>query len=174
MHTLSGMLEDNEQSWTKTLQGMAERFRGLRVQRKVEHKALCDETGLTSSAIKTLEGTGEPFGPKGPSIVAVMTLARYYGVSLDWLMGHADDETIIPAGYRIVDVVLCENIKRAKSKRALEGMYPDDVIKEGTLLYDIKVPANRKVFHPDDPKYLALERKVRAKLDALKWWKRMP
>lgn len=168
--TVSSMLEDKVPE--DCLQGMTERFRGLRVSRGLKLDDVVEQTKLGIATIQRLEGTATKegsFGPYGPGMRAVVRLAQFYGVSLDWLLGLAEDTNVLPAKYRLVDMDLVREIRRSDSRTELETRCRKEIIKAPGLLYDLEIPENRKVYHPDEPRYLELEVEVEGKLEDLGW-----
>ena len=57
----------------------------MRLSRGMSQEKLAKETGLSQSAIAFWEK-----GQRVPNALAVITLARYFGVSSDWLLGLED------------------------------------------------------------------------------------
>ena len=62
-----------------------ERLKELRIERGITQAQLAQETGLTISAISKWEQ-----GSRVPSAQVIITLAKYYGVSSDYLLGITD------------------------------------------------------------------------------------
>ena len=61
----------------------SEILKELRLDRGLTQAMLALETGLSQSAIAYWET-----GQRGPSVLAVLTLARYFGVTTDYLLGE--------------------------------------------------------------------------------------
>lgn len=51
-------------------------------------KTVAQNTGVTASLISDIEATASK--PRNVSYLTVATLSKYYGVSIDWLVGHTD------------------------------------------------------------------------------------
>lgn len=63
----------------------AERLRELRDERNLSQRMLSNETGIPQSSIALWES-----GTRIPAATAVVTLAKYFGVSTDFLLGLED------------------------------------------------------------------------------------
>ena len=63
----------------------ATRLRDLRIEKNLSQGALAKETGLTQTAITYWES-----GQRIPNLKAVILLARYFSVSIDYLAGEID------------------------------------------------------------------------------------
>lgn len=63
----------------------AERLRELRMEKELSQRELAEATGLTQSAINLWENA-----QRIPNGVAIATLARFFGVSADYLLGLED------------------------------------------------------------------------------------
>ena len=61
------------------------RLKELRVERKLSQADLATATGLTQGAITYWET-----GQRVPNATAVITLARFFGVTTDYLLGEQD------------------------------------------------------------------------------------
>ena len=61
------------------------RLKELRLQKKLSQDRLADKTGISQSAIGNWE-----IGKGVPAATAVITLARYFGVTTDYLLGESD------------------------------------------------------------------------------------
>lgn len=70
---------------------LQERLKDLRVERKLSLKELAEETGISSSALGEYENDDK----KGIPHYVLTTLAKYYGVSLDYLfdLSHVRENT---------------------------------------------------------------------------------
>ena len=64
----------------------AERLKELRNERYLSQMDLALETGLSQSAITTWET-----GSRQPNSTAIVTLANYFEVSCDYLLGVSDE-----------------------------------------------------------------------------------
>ena len=62
-----------------------DRLKELRLEKGLTQKQLAEEVNLPSSAIGFWE-----LGKRSPSLDAVIQLAKYFGVSLDYLAGLED------------------------------------------------------------------------------------
>lgn len=139
------------------------RLAELRRRRGLSREAVAELTGLRPATIKRWELL-EDLGPKGPSIVDLVTLVRFYGVSLDWLVGMADDPVALPAGYVLVDLAIVEAIRKATRLEHLGA----DVVPAETVPYAVVVPQLRRLLPPDDPELAALEAEMARKLRQLR------
>ena len=63
----------------------AERLRELRAERNLSQRMLSNETGIPQSSIALWES-----GARVPDATEVVTLAKYFGVSTDFLLGLED------------------------------------------------------------------------------------
>ena len=68
---------------TVNLKIFATRLRELRTERNISQHTLAKETGLTQTAITYWET-----GQRIPNLKAVILLARYFNVSIDYLVGE--------------------------------------------------------------------------------------
>ncbi len=66
----------------------SERLAALRKQKGVSLAALGDFLGVTDEAVRLLEK-----GKRSPSFEVLCSLADYFDVSLDYLVGRSDDPT---------------------------------------------------------------------------------
>ena len=62
------------------------RIKQLRLERKLSQKQLAANTSLTEHAIQRYE-----YGERKPAFDALIALADYFDVSLDYLVGRSDD-----------------------------------------------------------------------------------
>ena len=62
-----------------------ERLKELRLEKGLSQEQLAKETDLSRSAIGFWEN-----GQRVPSALAIITLAKYFGVSADYLLGLSD------------------------------------------------------------------------------------
>lgn len=60
-----------------------ERLKALRAEKKLTQAQLAKETGLSQSAIAYWER-----GQRIPNAIAIITLARYFHVTTDYLLGE--------------------------------------------------------------------------------------
>ena len=67
----------------------AERLTRLRKQKLITMKVLSENIGLTKAAIGNLEN-----GYKSPSLDTVISLADFFEVSVDYLIGRTDNPNI--------------------------------------------------------------------------------
>ncbi len=67
------------------MEEFVERLKDLRIECGLSQQQLADETKLSRSAISYWER-----GIKIPSAQAIITLARYFGVTTDYLLGESD------------------------------------------------------------------------------------
>lgn len=68
-----------------TMKKFAARLKELRLEEKLSQEELAAATGLTQVAITYWENE-----KRIPNLKAVITLARYFNVSLDYLAGEKD------------------------------------------------------------------------------------
>ena len=64
----------------------AERLKELRAERGVTQDKLAEETGLSQSALANWEN-----GKRSPSAAAIISLAKYFNVTTDYLLGVTDE-----------------------------------------------------------------------------------
>ena len=67
---------------------LGERLKDLRVERDLKLEALAEQTGLSKSALSKYEGDDVT----DLSIYAVTTLAEFYGVTTDYLLGVTENK----------------------------------------------------------------------------------
>ncbi|MCM1289473.1 MAG: helix-turn-helix domain-containing protein [Corallococcus sp.] len=67
------------------MEEFAKRLKELRKERKLSQAALALETGLTQSAVASWEVLTNV-----PSAEAIIVLAKYFGVTTDYLLGLED------------------------------------------------------------------------------------
>lgn len=67
------------------------RLNYLKESRGVQQKQLADATGLVRQAIRNYE-----LGERTPPLSALIALADYFDVSIDYLVGRTDDPTPPP------------------------------------------------------------------------------
>ena len=70
---------------TVSMEKFCLRLKELRVERKLSQADLATATGLTQGAITYWET-----GQRVPNATAVITLARFFGVTTDYLLGEQD------------------------------------------------------------------------------------
>jgi len=63
----------------------AERLKELRTENRLSQRALAAQTKISASAIKQWENES-----RIPNAEAIVTLAKYFGVSSDYLLGLED------------------------------------------------------------------------------------
>ena len=89
-----------------------ERLKDLRVERHLTLEQLAEETGISKSAL----GKYESDDFKDISPFSIVTLAKYYGVSTDYLLGLERLTTVDVTGLADRDVaVLAELAERLKN-----------------------------------------------------------
>ncbi len=77
---------------------LGNRLKGLRNKKGMTQKELADMLGVTDGAIGMWErGRREPDGDK------LSQLARIFGVSVDYLLGHSDNPKADPDNYSMPD-----------------------------------------------------------------------
>ena len=70
---------------TVSMEKFCFRLKELRVEKKLSQADLATATGLTQGAITYWET-----GQRVPNATAVITLARFFGVTTDYLLGEQD------------------------------------------------------------------------------------
>ena len=116
-----------------------ERIKDLRVERKLTLKELEEQTGLSSSAL----GSYEAEGTKDISHYALIKLAKFYGVTTDYLLGLTETKrhpNADLADLRLSDTMI-EVLKAGRMDTALLGdlvTHPDFM----KLLADISIYVN--------------------------------
>ena len=63
----------------------AERLKELRTEKGITQDKLAEETGLSQAALANWEN-----GKRSPNALAIITLAKYFGVTTDYLLGVVD------------------------------------------------------------------------------------
>ncbi|MBD5636503.1 MAG: helix-turn-helix transcriptional regulator [Clostridia bacterium] len=64
----------------------SERLKELRKEKGITQEKLAEETGLTQGALTRYEN-----GLRSPAVYAIITLAKYFNVTTDYLLGVTDD-----------------------------------------------------------------------------------
>lgn len=64
------------------------RLKSIRTSKKLTQKQLANFLGITENAYQNYE-----YGKREPDIAGLITLADYFDVSLDYLVGRSDDPT---------------------------------------------------------------------------------
>ena len=67
------------------MEKFAERLKELRNEKGLTQDQLAEATGLSQSALANWEN-----GKRSPAAYAIMTLAKYFGVTTDYLLGMSD------------------------------------------------------------------------------------
>lgn len=88
------------------------RLKGLRVEARLSQEAVADRAGVTRAALSTYEN-----GKATPSVLIAANLAKFYGVSLDYLVGISDEPV---AGFLAEVMALCDSRLSAASRGALQ------------------------------------------------------
>lgn len=68
------------------MENFANRLKELRTEKKLTQDKLAEETGLSQAALTNWEN-----GKRVPGATAVITLANYFGVTTDYLLGVSDN-----------------------------------------------------------------------------------
>lgn len=68
------------------MEKFSERLKELRLEKELSQIQLAKETGLSHGAIGFWES-----GKRSPAAYAVVILAKYFGVTTDYLLGVTDD-----------------------------------------------------------------------------------
>lgn len=71
--------------YTVSMEKFCLRLKELRIEKKLSQADLATATGLTQGAITYWET-----GQRVPNATAVITLARFFGVTTDYLLGEQD------------------------------------------------------------------------------------
>lgn len=71
--------------YTASMEKFCLRLKELRIEKKLSQADLATATGLTQGAITYWET-----GQRVPNATAVITLARFFGVTTDYLLGEQD------------------------------------------------------------------------------------
>lgn len=69
------------------MSGLGERLRKLRLERKLTQREVAEQLGIGVSTLGMYEG-----GWREPDLDTLMKLARFYGVTTDYLVGVDDSE----------------------------------------------------------------------------------
>lgn len=72
----------------RVLAGLPDRMRELRTQARLTQKEVATHLGISASALGMYEQ-----GARDPDSATIASLAMYFGVSTDYLMGLTDDPT---------------------------------------------------------------------------------
>ena len=67
------------------MEKFAERLKDLRNEKGITQDKLAEETGLSQAALANWEN-----GKRSPSAAAIITLAKYFNVTTDYLLGITD------------------------------------------------------------------------------------
>jgi transcriptional regulator with XRE-family HTH domain len=67
---------------------LGERLRRIRLKRKLTQAEAAKQVGVSRSALNMYERD-----ERDPDSTTISALARFYGVSTDWLLGQTDDPT---------------------------------------------------------------------------------
>ena len=67
------------------MEKFAERLKELRLEKGITQDKLAQETGLSQAALANWEN-----GKRSPTAAAVITLAKYFNVTTDYLLGVTD------------------------------------------------------------------------------------
>lgn len=67
------------------MEKFAERLKELRIEKKLTQDKLAEETGLSQAALANWER-----GKRSPAAYAIITLAKFFGVTTDYLLGVTD------------------------------------------------------------------------------------
>ena len=96
---------------------LGERLKDLRVERHLKLETLAEQTGLSKSALSKYESDDVT----DLSIYAVTTLAEFYGVTTDYLLGVEPLNTVNVTGLDERDVaILAELADRLRQHKADE------------------------------------------------------
>ena len=68
------------------MEKFSERLKELRLEKNLTQDKLAFETGLSQAALANWES-----GKRSPAAYAVVILAKYFGVTTDYLLGVTDD-----------------------------------------------------------------------------------
>lgn len=95
-----------------------ERIRDLRQEKKLTLEQLSEQTGLSKSAL----GSYESNDTKDISHYAIIRLAKFYGVTTDYLLGISEQKTV-GVHLCIPTLTLLQNRGYYPLKRSTEGYY---------------------------------------------------
>ena len=96
-----------------------ERIRDLRQEKKLTLEQLSEQTGLSKSAL----GSYESNDTKDISHYAIIKLAKFYGVTTDYLLGISEQKTVGGVHLCIPTPTLLQNRGYYPLKRSTEGYY---------------------------------------------------
>ena len=93
---------------------LSENLKWLRIKRQLKMEAVEAETGISTSTLSKLERLDEE--PFETSFQNIVTLADYYGVSIDYLLGREHSEEVTKT--EIDELNLTDNaIEKLKSDK---------------------------------------------------------
>lgn len=64
----------------------SDRLKSLRTQKQLKQSELAEIIGVRNTAVSMMES-----GERGPSVEVLCALSDYFGVSVDYLVGHSND-----------------------------------------------------------------------------------
>lgn len=67
------------------MEKFSKRLKELRAEKEITQDKLAEETGLSQAALALWES-----GKRVPNALAIITLAKYFGVTADYLLGISD------------------------------------------------------------------------------------
>lgn len=96
----------------------------LRVKGNHSQEDIAKVVGVTQAALSRWEN---PEHPATPSAAELAGLAEYFAVSLDYIVGHSEFTTSLPAGEALVDQGLLDALAQAKTKKQLADLINFDL-----------------------------------------------
>lgn len=132
---------------------IARRLADLRREHRLSQEAVGQILGASQATVSRWE---DPDSPNLPSAVECAELARYYGVTADWLLGLSERRSSLPAGEAVIDQKQLEAFAAARSRAELESLLECDLsfgtiwaeIPEGAELVSVQ-EAHRRVRRVD-------------------------
>ncbi len=130
------------------LQGVGARLRQAR-----DLAGLTQEEAAERSQIKLTRIRAWERSRNAPAFDAITSLARVYGVSLDWLAGMRAHPQGLPVGEHLLDVDALERIKRAQSEQELVPMQ----VEPGSIPIALWIPPRARIISLGELKPLERE-----------------
>ncbi|MCL2009759.1 MAG: helix-turn-helix domain-containing protein [Synergistaceae bacterium] len=102
----------------------AKRLKGLRLSRNMTLQSLGDVAGCNRQNVNNLENARV-----SPSFAMLMTLADFFDVSLDYLVGRSDDPARPSAGGGMETAETEQNLEKKKLIGMIGALHDDDMSK---------------------------------------------
>ncbi len=94
------------------------RLKLLREKKELSYEKLSDETGLAKSLLWRYET-----GKSEPGLSTLIVLAKYFGVSLDWISGNGDINEVQYRAYAdVIDKCVDEKITPERLTKIINAM----------------------------------------------------